>query len=48
MDTISFVVALVTSCLTMNGMLEQSDTFTSIVVATGVGFVFGLLAHSLT
>lgn len=47
MDTSSFVVALIASCVTLNEMLDHSGTFVSVIVATCAGFVFGLVAHSI-
>jgi hypothetical protein len=47
MDTSSFVVALVASCLTLNEMSDHSGTFVRIIVATCAGFMFGFLAQSL-
>ena len=43
----SFVVALVASGITLNEMLEHTDTFVSVVVATSAGFMFGLLAQHM-
>ncbi len=47
MDTGSFVVALVASGLTLNEMSDHSGMFAKIMVATCVGFMFGLIAHSI-
>lgn len=45
MDSLSFVVALLVSWLTLNGLIEKTGVFTSVVVATFAGFLFGILAH---
>jgi hypothetical protein len=47
MDTSSFVVALVASCLTLNEMIDHSGTLVSVIVATCAGFMFGLIAQSM-
>ena len=47
MDTGSFVVALVASGLTLSEMSDHSGMFAKIMVATCVGFMFGLVAHSI-
>jgi hypothetical protein len=47
MDTGSFVVALVASGVTLSEMSDHSGTFTKVMVATCIGFMFGLIAHSM-
>jgi hypothetical protein len=47
METSSFVIALVASGVTLSEMSDHSGTFTRVMVATCIGFIFGLVAHSI-